>query len=97
MTDQFFGFANATDPRTLGLKPIDGVTKVAGMPRINIANYLSSGFGNMNDWHDNIHTFTSWRHVDLAARAPFDQIRRGTPALLPDAAEHSVGPRRVEL
>ncbi|MEP6536873.1 MAG: TonB-dependent receptor [Bryobacteraceae bacterium] len=59
MTDQFFGFANSTDPATVGLKVIPGVTKVAGMPRINISNYLSNGFGNMNDWHDNIHTFTS--------------------------------------
>jgi len=58
MTDQHLSFGNATDPTTLGLQPIKGVTQVDGLPQINIANYVNGGFGNNALWHDNIKTFT---------------------------------------
>ncbi len=59
VSDQFISFDNNTDPKSLGLQPISGVTRVAGVPRINISNYANGGFGNDQDWHDNIHTYTS--------------------------------------
>jgi len=67
MTDQHLSFGNATDPKTLGLQPISGVTQVDGLPQINIANYANGNFGNNALWHDNIKTFTgsstmTWLH-----------------------------------
>jgi len=59
LVDQFIAFGNTTDPKSLGMNPIDGVTLVAGLPRINISNYVNGGFGNQSNWHDNIHTYTS--------------------------------------
>ena len=57
--NQFIAFGNTTDPKSLGMQPIDGVTLIAGLPRININNYANSGFGNQSNWHDMIKTYTS--------------------------------------
>ena len=59
LVDQFIAFGNTTDPKSLGMQPIDGVTLIAGLPRINISNYVNGGFGNQSNWHDNIKTYTS--------------------------------------
>ncbi len=59
MTDQYLSFGNNTDPTSLGLQPIKGVTLIAGLPKINISNYVNGGFGNSSRWHDNIKTFTT--------------------------------------
>jgi Carboxypeptidase regulatory-like domain/TonB-dependent Receptor Plug Domain len=58
MTDQHLSFGNTTDPKSLGMQPIAGVTQIDGLPQINIANYVNGGFGNSALWHDNIKTFT---------------------------------------
>ncbi|MGI8989569.1 MAG: hypothetical protein ACR2I2_08295 [Bryobacteraceae bacterium] len=58
MTDQHLSFGNTTNPTGLGLQPISGVTEIAGLPKINISNYVNGGFGNSALWHDNIKTFT---------------------------------------
>ena len=58
MTDQHLSFGNTTDPKSLGLQPIAGVTQIDGLPQINISNYVNGGFGNSALWHDNIKTFT---------------------------------------
>ncbi len=50
---------NTTDPRTLGLKPIEGVTAAGpglGPPRVNISNYLN--FGNDSGFADDIDRYT---------------------------------------
>jgi hypothetical protein len=67
MTDQFLSFGNQTDPKSLGLQPIGGVTQIGGLPRVNISNYANGGFGNSALWHDNIKTYTfsstmTWLH-----------------------------------
>jgi hypothetical protein len=52
-TDQFTFGENRTDPASVGLQPIAGVTfagEAAGMPRIQIANYIN--FGNQAHWSD---------------------------------------------
>jgi hypothetical protein len=52
-TDQFTFGENRTDPTTVGLQPIAGVTfagEAAGMPRIQIPNYIQ--FGNDAHWSD---------------------------------------------
>jgi hypothetical protein len=52
-TDQFTFGQNRTDPTSVGLQPIPGVTfagEAAGMPRIEIANYIN--FGNDQHWSD---------------------------------------------
>jgi hypothetical protein len=54
-TDQFTFGENRTDPSSVGLNPIPGVTfagEAAGMPRIQIANYIQ--FGNDQHWSDYI-------------------------------------------
>ncbi|MEX2262576.1 MAG: carboxypeptidase regulatory-like domain-containing protein [Bryobacteraceae bacterium] len=72
-TDQYTAGENKTDPASLGLKPIDGVTYSgtdAGPPRIIIDNYMGS-FGNFENWSDYIDryaggptfTWTKSRHV----------------------------------
>jgi hypothetical protein len=58
VVDQFISFGNAADPRSLGMQPLDGITRVAGLPRVNISNYVNGGFGNQSDWHDKITTYT---------------------------------------
>src|SRR5712691_1543690 len=58
MTDQHLSFGNSTDPKSLGLQPISGVTQLDGLPQISIANYVNGTFGNNALWHDNIKTFT---------------------------------------
>jgi hypothetical protein len=58
MTDQHLSFGNKTDPKSLGMQPISGVTQIDGLPQINVANYVNGGFGNSALWHDNIKTFT---------------------------------------
>jgi len=58
MTDQHLSFGNTTDPKSLGMQPIAGVTQIDGLPQVNIANYVNGGFGNNALWHDNIKTFT---------------------------------------
>lgn len=56
-TDQFISFENAIDPTTLGMKPIAGVTLIAGLPKVNITNYVS--LGNTNNWTDLIKRYTA--------------------------------------
>ena len=58
MTDQHLSFLNNTSLTSLGLQPIAGVTELAGLPKINISNYVNGGFGNNALWHDNVKTFT---------------------------------------
>jgi hypothetical protein len=58
MTDLHLSFGNKTDPKSLGMQPISGVTQIDGLPQINISNYVNGGFGNSALWHDNIKTFT---------------------------------------
>jgi len=55
-TDQFISFENATDPASVGLRPLAATNK-NGMPRINITNYTS--FGNEANWSDYIDRYTS--------------------------------------
>jgi hypothetical protein len=58
-TDQFTFGQNRTDPKTVGLNPIAGVTnasEASGMPRIEIANYIN--FGNQAHWSDYIDRYT---------------------------------------
>ncbi|MDX1981530.1 MAG: TonB-dependent receptor, partial [Bryobacteraceae bacterium] len=58
-TDQFTFGQNRTDPTSVGLQPISGVTfagEAAGMPRIEIANYIN--FGNQAHWSDFIDRYT---------------------------------------
>jgi len=58
-TDQFTFGENRTDPASLGLNPIQGVTNAStasGMPRIEIANYIN--FGNDQHWSDYIDRYT---------------------------------------
>jgi len=53
-TDQFTLGSNNTPPQSVGLEPIPGVTyadDTAGMPRININNYMGN-FGNNSNWSD---------------------------------------------
>jgi hypothetical protein len=53
-TDQFTKGENASDPTSVGLAPIPGVTfagEAAGMPRISISNYVGN-FGNDSNWSD---------------------------------------------
>jgi Carboxypeptidase regulatory-like domain/TonB-dependent Receptor Plug Domain len=60
-TDQFTKGENKTDPTTVGLQPIPGVTfagEAAGMPRIVISNYLGN-FGNDSNWSDYIDRYTT--------------------------------------
>jgi hypothetical protein len=60
-TDQFTSGENRTDPTTVGLQPIPGVTfagEAAGMPRITISNYLGN-FGNDSNWSDYIDRYTT--------------------------------------
>jgi hypothetical protein len=60
-TDQFTKGENSTDPTTVGLQPIPGVTfagEAAGMPRIVISNYLGN-FGNDSNWSDYIDRYTT--------------------------------------
>ncbi|HUQ92158.1 MAG TPA: hypothetical protein VM120_10800 [Bryobacteraceae bacterium] len=54
-SSQFISFENADDPTAVGLRPLD-ITNKAGMPRINITNYLS--FGNEANWSDFIKRYT---------------------------------------
>jgi hypothetical protein len=52
-TDQFTFGENRTDPTSVGLRPLSGVTyagEAAGMPRIEISNYIN--FGNQAHWSD---------------------------------------------
>lgn len=58
-TDQFTFGENRTDPTSVGLNPIAGVTnagEAAGMPRVEIANYIN--FGNDQHWSDFIDRYT---------------------------------------
>ena len=58
-TDQFTFGQNRTDPTSVGLQPIPGVTyagEAAGMPRIEISNYIQ--FGNDQHWSDFIDRYT---------------------------------------
>lgn len=55
-TSQFIAFENADDPTSVGLRPLP-VTNTAGMPRINIINYVQ--FGNEANWSDYIKRYTS--------------------------------------
>jgi hypothetical protein len=60
-TDQFTKGENSTDPTSVGLQPIPGVTfagEAAGMPRIAISNYLGN-FGNDSNWSDYIDRYTT--------------------------------------
>jgi hypothetical protein len=60
-TDQFTKGENSTDPTSVGLQPIPGVTfagEAAGMPRIVISNYLGN-FGNDSNWSDYIDRYTT--------------------------------------
>jgi hypothetical protein len=55
-TDQYTAGENKTDPASIGLKPIPGVTYAgseAGPPRIIIDNYMGS-IGNFENWSDYI-------------------------------------------
>ena len=54
-TDQFIGFENAVDPKSLGLRPLP-VTLIGGLPRVDIVNYVT--FGNANNWTDLIKRYT---------------------------------------
>lgn len=71
-TDQFTAGEDRTDPVSVGLNPIPGVTyagSAAGLPQINIDNYTH--FGNFNNWSDFIDryafgptfTWTKSRHT----------------------------------
>ena len=55
-TDQFIGFQNKTDPKSLGFSPLAS-TLVDGTPRIDIPNYVT--FGNTNNWTDLIKRYTA--------------------------------------
>ena len=72
-TDQFTAGENKTDPASIGLKPLPGITYAgseAGPPRIIIDNYMGS-IGNYENWSDFIDryafgptfTWTKSRHV----------------------------------
>jgi hypothetical protein len=60
-TDQFTKGENASDPTSVGLAPIPGVTfagEAAGMPRISISNYVGN-FGNDSNWSDFIDRYAT--------------------------------------
>lgn len=54
-TSQFIAFENADDVTTVGLRPLASTNK-AGVPKINITNYIS--FGNQANWSDFIQRYT---------------------------------------